>query len=294
MGGSGGTEPSASLYKRMAALFRSLNFDLYQCESPPIHVEWVVDNGACRCMPSPATSTRIRRCPMKALSRFAVMPVLFVALALIPVTARAADNPALWKYQTKGKFSEVVAHLKHGLLAAQFQITAEEHLSKGLENNKHLFPEGQVEHHRLRQRDRDPLLLGGVQPGGVQRRSRLVDSVPVQARGLHHEEGAGGVTVVLVNADLHHGQGQAPAKAREVRKKIEGSDRRGHQGGARTLRGGCIRRAGVTPCRPSRTAAIVAKRKGSGGAARRISRRRSTPARPPVGRRHPSLPRCRP
>ena len=79
---------------------------------------------------------------MKALSRFAVMPVLFVALALIPLAARAADNPALWKYQTKGKFSEVVEHLKHGLLAAQFQITAEEHLSKGLENNKHLFPEG--------------------------------------------------------------------------------------------------------------------------------------------------------
>ncbi len=77
---------------------------------------------------------------MKALSRFAVMPVLFVALALIPLAARAADNPALWKYQTKGKFSEVVEHLKHGLLAAQFQITAEEHLSKGLENNKHLFP----------------------------------------------------------------------------------------------------------------------------------------------------------
>ena len=79
---------------------------------------------------------------MKALSRFAIMPVPFVALALIPVAARAADNPALWKYQTKGKFSEVVTHLKHGLLAAQFQITAEEHLSKGLENNKHLFPEG--------------------------------------------------------------------------------------------------------------------------------------------------------
>jgi len=56
--------------------------------------------------------------------------------------AHAAENPALWKYQTKGKFSDVVAHLKHGLEAAQFQITMEENLSKGLENNKHLFPAG--------------------------------------------------------------------------------------------------------------------------------------------------------
>ncbi len=32
--------------------------------------------------------------------------------------------------------------MKLGLEAAQFQITTEENLSRGLENNKHLFPEG--------------------------------------------------------------------------------------------------------------------------------------------------------
>ncbi len=59
------------------------------------------------------------------------------------VTGHAADNPAFWKYKTKGEFAEVLTHVKHGIEAAQFQITAEENLSKGLENNKHLFPEGQ-------------------------------------------------------------------------------------------------------------------------------------------------------
>lgn len=67
---------------------------------------------------------------------------LLLCLAGAPTPAAAADNPALWKYQTKGKFNEVVAHIKHGLEAAQFQIVMEENLSKGLENNKHLFPAG--------------------------------------------------------------------------------------------------------------------------------------------------------
>jgi uncharacterized protein (DUF302 family) len=59
------------------------------------------------------------------------------------LTSQAADNPAFWKYKVKGEFAEVLTHVKHGIEAAQFQITAEENLSKGLENSKHLFPEGQ-------------------------------------------------------------------------------------------------------------------------------------------------------
>jgi uncharacterized protein (DUF302 family) len=68
--------------------------------------------------------------------------ILLLASLLFSATGWAADNPAFWKYQAKGDFAEVLSHLKHGLEAAQFQITQEENLSKGLENNKHLFPEG--------------------------------------------------------------------------------------------------------------------------------------------------------
>lgn len=76
-------------------------------------------------------------------SRFPRFRLLCLALvALLAAPATAADNPALWKTTAKGDFNEVLTHLKHGLLAAQFQITAEENLSKGLENNKHLFPAG--------------------------------------------------------------------------------------------------------------------------------------------------------
>jgi uncharacterized protein (DUF302 family) len=62
--------------------------------------------------------------------------------AFLALPAPAADNPAFLKLQAKGKFSEVVTHIKMGLEAAQFQITLEENLSKGLENSKHLFPPG--------------------------------------------------------------------------------------------------------------------------------------------------------
>jgi uncharacterized protein (DUF302 family) len=83
---------------------------------------------------------------MNTISRpvFALCTLLIGLLVLTaaPRPADAADNPAFLKFQTKGNFNEVVTHLKHGLEAAQFQITAEENLSKGLENNKHLFPEG--------------------------------------------------------------------------------------------------------------------------------------------------------
>ncbi len=70
-----------------------------------------------------------------------VLAVLFALLGFTG-TARAADNPAFWKFQAKGEFAGVLGNLKDGLEAAQFIITAEENLSKGLENNKHLFPGG--------------------------------------------------------------------------------------------------------------------------------------------------------
>jgi uncharacterized protein (DUF302 family) len=70
--------------------------------------------------------------------------VIFALIGLpgMSLPAQAADNPAFWKYKAKGEFADVLGHVKHGLEAAQFQITQEENLSKGIENNKHLFPEG--------------------------------------------------------------------------------------------------------------------------------------------------------
>ncbi len=66
---------------------------------------------------------------------------LFVAWAGPNAAARAADNPAVWKYQVKGDFDTVLAHVKTGLEAKQFQISGEENLSKGLENNKAVLGE---------------------------------------------------------------------------------------------------------------------------------------------------------
>ena len=69
---------------------------------------------------------------------------VLVALALALGAATAAyaeDNPALWKHQVKGDFKTVLADLKAGLEARQFQITGEENMSKGLENNKKVFGE---------------------------------------------------------------------------------------------------------------------------------------------------------
>lgn len=77
------------------------------------------------------------------LTRIAGPWMLLLALTVtLAPPAAAADNPAFWKTQVKGDFNEVLNNLRQSLLAAQFQITAEENLSKGLENNKHLFPAG--------------------------------------------------------------------------------------------------------------------------------------------------------
>ena len=53
--------------------------------------------------------------------------------------AQAAENPALWKHQVKGDFATVLADLKAGLESRQFQISGEENMSKGLENNIAVF-----------------------------------------------------------------------------------------------------------------------------------------------------------
>jgi uncharacterized protein (DUF302 family) len=68
------------------------------------------------------------------------MAVTITILAvLLPLTVRAADNPAFWKHQVKGEFATVLASLKTSLEAKQFLITGEENLAKGLENNKQVF-----------------------------------------------------------------------------------------------------------------------------------------------------------
>ncbi len=80
---------------------------------------------------------------MKTYPLRAVVFLLIGLLGTSLAVQSGESNPAFWKYQAKGEFAEVVTHVKHGIEAGQFQITAEENLSKGLENNKHLFPEGQ-------------------------------------------------------------------------------------------------------------------------------------------------------
>lgn len=66
---------------------------------------------------------------------------LVFTAGLLPYSAFAADNPALWKFQVKGDFNTVLSNLKSALEAKQFVISGEENLSKGLENNKQIFGE---------------------------------------------------------------------------------------------------------------------------------------------------------
>jgi uncharacterized protein (DUF302 family) len=82
-------------------------------------------------------------CAMKLAYRHMPITILTaVLLAIAPLAASAGENPAFWKLKAKGNFSEVMAQIKRGLEAGQFQLTGEENLSKGLENNKQLFPGG--------------------------------------------------------------------------------------------------------------------------------------------------------
>jgi len=55
------------------------------------------------------------------------------------INTAAAKNPALWKYEVTGDYATVVDNLKSGLESAQFLITDEEELSKGLANNKKML-----------------------------------------------------------------------------------------------------------------------------------------------------------
>lgn len=73
----------------------------------------------------------MRACPRVVL-------IVVFPLAGLPI-AQAADNPALWKHRVQGEFDTVLANLKSGLETAQFLISGEEDLAKGLENNKHLL-----------------------------------------------------------------------------------------------------------------------------------------------------------
>jgi uncharacterized protein (DUF302 family) len=95
-----------------------------------------------RC-PDDETSTT-RRSAMKtspyAFILFAGSLVL--ALAGLPRDGHAEDNPALWKVQVSGNYADVLAGVKRGIEAGQFQLTGEENLSKGIETNKDIFPEG--------------------------------------------------------------------------------------------------------------------------------------------------------
>lgn len=75
---------------------------------------------------------------MKAIA-IRTAAVLTMLAALLPLTARAAENPAFWKHQVKGEFATVLASLKTSLEANQFLISGEENLAKGLENNKQVF-----------------------------------------------------------------------------------------------------------------------------------------------------------
>lgn len=73
---------------------------------------------------------------MHTLKR-AILIVAF-SVAGMPI-AHAADNPALWKHRVQGEFDTVLENLKSGLETAQFLISGEEDLARGLENNKHVL-----------------------------------------------------------------------------------------------------------------------------------------------------------
>jgi len=78
---------------------------------------------------------------MKAMLKSALLTLAIISFAGLSAPGYAAGNPALWKHQVKGDFNTVLADLKSGLEAKQFQITGEENMSKGLENNKKVFGE---------------------------------------------------------------------------------------------------------------------------------------------------------
>jgi len=75
---------------------------------------------------------------MNAFSKIAVALCCLVTLGLtsVPLQAGENTNPAFWKLTVTGDFATVLQGLKTHLEAEQFQITSEENLARGLENNK--------------------------------------------------------------------------------------------------------------------------------------------------------------
>lgn len=73
------------------------------------------------------------------LDRTTLVIAAVLSSLLLSFGAAAADNASLWKHSVKGDFASVLANVKSSLEANQFQITGEENLSKGLENNKQVF-----------------------------------------------------------------------------------------------------------------------------------------------------------
>ena len=78
---------------------------------------------------------------MKTMLKSAFLTSALIGFASLSAPGYSAENSALWKHRVKGDFNTVLTNLKAGLEAKQFQITAEENMSKGLENNKKVFGE---------------------------------------------------------------------------------------------------------------------------------------------------------
>ena len=70
---------------------------------------------------------------------FILVNILILALMSMPEHASAVENSVIWKHQVPGNFASVVDKVKTGLEGAQFLISSEEDLAKGLANNKHIL-----------------------------------------------------------------------------------------------------------------------------------------------------------
>jgi uncharacterized protein (DUF302 family) len=74
---------------------------------------------------------------------------LSIALLLLAVmlgssvAVQADENPAVLKWEVKGRFDAVLEDVKSGLGANQFTIESEHNLARALARNRHVFAEGQ-------------------------------------------------------------------------------------------------------------------------------------------------------
>ncbi|MBI4754986.1 MAG: DUF302 domain-containing protein [Betaproteobacteria bacterium] len=67
--------------------------------------------------------------------------VIAAGIGAVATPVAGAENPALWKHHVSGNYDQVLAAVKAGLEARQFQILSEENLARGLENNRQVFGE---------------------------------------------------------------------------------------------------------------------------------------------------------